>query len=401
MSVAVRNPDRAAVTRHLCAVGSVTDVSTWSGIPFHFWEESRRTGFATGACEVDLGKLRLARLVWNAGRRLRGLATGGFQYSGWFLDKLEAQIPADRWQDEIITFHQHFPRTRTVVAHGGGLNHYLDAPFAALATGRGLDLKLPDDVVKRALELERENYAGSKRVILMARWAAEVMRAECGVAEETLHVILPGANLNLPEDWDFPVPEGRAGKERPFTLGFVGKDWRRKGLPLLIEVMENLQRRGWKTRVLVIGEAPADLRSVPGVEFAGYLDKRTSNREFLERLSGCDVGCLFSEREALGISTLEFLRAGIPVAGFEHEGTADTIPPDAGFRLMRGSSAVEIADRFEEYLQDEARQADCRERSRRWSPLVTWRRCLEEFAELWSTGRVAAPVRPWMGLDAL
>lgn len=387
-----------AKTRNLCAVGSVTDVSCWSGIPFHFWEESRRTGFATGACEVDLGKLRVPRLLWNAGRRLRGGETGGFQYSGWFLDRLEAQIPEDRWQSEIITFHQHFPRTRTVAAHGGSLNHYLDAPFAALVTGRGLDLKLPPDVVKDALELERENYAGSDRVILMARWAAEVMRAECGVAEEKMHVILPGANLNLPDDWEYPVPQGRAGKERPFTLGFVGKDWRRKGLPLLIEVNDNLQRRGWSTRVLVIGDAPPDLRSAPGVEFAGYLDKRTSNREFLERLSTCDVGCLFSDREALGISTLEFLRAGIPVAGFDHEGTADTIPPDAGFRLPRGLSAGAIADRFDEYLRDEARQADYRERSRRWSALVTWRRCLEEFGELWSTGRVAEPVQPWKGL---
>ncbi|MBU6179925.1 MAG: glycosyltransferase family 4 protein [Verrucomicrobia bacterium] len=384
--------------KNLCAVGSVTDISCWSGIPFHFWEESRRTGFATGACEVDLRKLRLPRWLWNAGRRLRGRAVGGFQYSGCFLDRIESQIPEDRWTSEIITFHQHFPRASTVRSHGGTLNHYLDAPFAALATGRGLDLKLPADVVKEALVLERENYASSKRIILMARWAATVMREECGVPDEKIQVILPGANLNLPDDWEFPVPTGRAGRERPFTLGFVGKDWRRKGLPLLIAVNGDLQRRGWRTRVLVIGDAPADLRSAPGVEFAGFIDKRTSNREFLERLSTCDIGCLFSEREALGISTLEFLRAGIPVAGFDHEGTADTIPPDAGFRLQPGESAEAIADRFDGYLRDESRQAAFRERARRWSGLVTWRRCLEEFAELWSTGRVAHPVRPWEGL---
>jgi glycosyltransferase involved in cell wall biosynthesis len=388
-------------TRSLCAVGNVTDVRCWSGIPFHFWEESRRTGFATEACEVDLRKAALPRWLWNAGRRLLDRETGGFQYSDGFLDRIESQIPEERWKSEVITFHQHFPRARTVRSHGGTLHHYLDAPFAALASGRGLDLKLPADVVKRALALERENYASSERVILMARWAATVMREECGVPEDKIHVILPGANLNLPDDWDFPVPAGRAGKERPFTLGFVGKDWRRKGLPLLIEVNDALQRRGWRTRVLVIGDAPPDLRSAPGVEFAGYLDKRTANREFLERLSTCDVGCLFSDREALGISTLEFLRAGIPVAGFDHEGTADTIPPDAGFRLEPGQSAESIADRFDDYLRDESRQAAFRERARRWSGLVTWRRCLGEFEELWSTGRVARPVRPWTGSGPL
>jgi len=385
--------------RSLCAVGSVSDVGCWSGIPFHFWEESRKTGFATQACDVSLRRLSAQRWLWNAGQRLSGRKGGGFQYSRWFLDLIESRIPDNRWESEIITFNQHFPRAQTVHRHGGTLNHYLDAPFAALVTGRGLDLKLPPAVVKQAITQERENYAASKRVVMMARWAAKVVREECGVPESKVHVILPGANLNLPPEWDFPVPAGRAGKDRPFTLGFIGKDWKRKGLPLLISVNQELQRRGWRSRVLVMGDAPIEIRNSPGVEFAGFIDKRFQRPEFLELLSACDLGCLFSDREALGISTLEFLRVGIPVAGFDHEGTADTIPPDAGFRLAPGDSAQTIADRFDSYLQDESQQAEFREKARAWSGKVTWKRCLEEFVELWETGRVTHPVQPWRGLE--
>ncbi len=297
----------------------------------------------------------------------------------------------------MISFNQHFPRFDALSQRGGSLNHYIDAPFAALATGRGLPLKLPAPVVEEALALERCNYAASKRVITMARWSAKVLIEECGVAPEKVQVILPGANLDLPDGWQFPVRRGRAGRERDFTLGFVGKDWKRKGLPLLVSVRSELERRGWKCRVLVIGDAPSDLRRTRGVVYAGHVNKDRESRRFLELLSSCDLGCLFSEREALGISTLEFLRAGVPVAGFDLEGMADTIPPDAGLRFAAGSSVEAVADRLEEYLQSEEDQANYEARSRQWSGLVTWERCVREFQELWEAGRIAEPLQPWRG----
>jgi glycosyltransferase involved in cell wall biosynthesis len=297
----------------------------------------------------------------------------------------------------VISFNQHFPRFDTVRQRGGSLNHYIDAPFAALATGRGLALKLPDSVVEEALALERCNYASSVRVVTMARWSAKVVIEECGVAPEKVQVILPGANLDLPDGWEFPVREGRVGRERDFTLGFVGKDWKRKGLPFLVSVRSELERRGWKCRVLVIGDASPELRRTRGVVYVGHVDKDRENRRFLELLSSCDLGCLFSEREALGISTLEFLRAGVPVAGFDLEGMADTLPPDAGLRFAAGSSVETVADRFEEYLQNEGDKAIYEARARQWSGVVTWERCVREFQELWEAGRVAEPVQPWRG----
>lgn len=384
--------------RSIAAVGDVCSHSCWSGTPYHFLQAALRSGFVTDPFRIDLGKLYRPRHSWNLKQALLGRGVGGFQYSDRFLSLVEAQVPSDLWGSEVISFNQHFPRANTVARGGGSLSHYIDAPFAALVTGRGLDLKLPPTVVREALALERENYAASERVVTMARWAAKVAIGECGVPAGKVHVILPGANLDLPEGWQFPGRRGRAGKERDFTLGFVGKDWKRKGLPLIVSVRGELEKRGWKARILVIGDAPAKWRNSPGIEFAGFINKWTESRRFLELLSSCDVGCLFSGREALGISTLEFLRAGVPVAGFDHEGTADTIPPDAGFRFAVGSSAESLADRLEEYLQNEAEQAKYVHRAQQWSGVVTWERCVREFQELWKTGRVAAPVQPWRGL---
>jgi glycosyltransferase involved in cell wall biosynthesis len=385
--------------RSVAAVGDTADISCWSGIPFHFLQAARSSGFVSDPWRVDLREVFLQRLLWNAGQVLTGRG-GGFQYSGWFLDLLEARVPQELMGSEIISFNQHFPRAASVAAAGGLLNHYVDAPFAALASGRGLNLRLPTAIVSRAITLECENYKASQRVITMARWAEAVLVRECGVPSSKVHVILPGANLNLPVDWEFSVPLGRAGIERDFTLGFVGKDWQRKGLPLLVKVRDDLVRRGWRVRVLAIGEAPTELRQNVGVDFAGFIHKAHNVSKFLSFLTACDIGCLFSEREAFGISTLEFLRAGVPVAGYAHEGPADTLPPDAGFRFALGENVDTIADRFEVYLNDEVAQTEFRKNAQRWSKLVTWSRCIQEFQELWITGYVKNPVQPWRGLNS-
>ncbi|MFN7731661.1 MAG: glycosyltransferase family 4 protein [Pirellula sp.] len=348
---------------------------------------------------IQLENLRWSRLLWNGFSALTG-QFGGFQYSERCLNLLESQIPESFWKNHILTFNQHFPRAASVLERGGSLEHYIDAPFSALATGRGLKLDLPKRIVDRAMRLERENYAASKRVITMGRWAAEAVVQEFAIEESKVRVILPGANLMIPEGWVAPEFKGRAGIDRPFTLGFVGKDWQRKGLLLLSEIQGELTRRGWSCRVLAAGNAPRDVQLKDGLEFVGYIDKARNTEGFLGFLAKCDVGCLFSSREALGISTLEFLRAGIPVAGFAHEGPADTLPPDAGFRFALGTSFVEIADRLEAYLRNEGEQMAFLQNAREWSKRVTWERCIREFQELWNTGTIANPVQPWKGLEA-
>src|SRR5581483_7235418 len=99
------------------------------------------------------------------------------------------------------------------------------------------------------------------------------------------------------------------------------------------------------------------------------------------------------DREALGISTLEFLRAGVPVAGYALEGPADTLPPDAGFRFAPGTPPAAVADRLDAYLRDEAEQTAFAAAARRHSGRVTWERCVREFQGLWDTGRLDDPVR--------
>ena len=383
--------------RWVACVGDSSSPDAWSGIPYHFFRAGQRQGWLQHALPIDLSKVRGKRSRWGLRRLLTGRQPRGFQYSTTFLDYLESQIPKECLSAEIISFHQHFPRAETVRRHGGRISYYIDATFQALSSGRGLDLQLPSDVVKSACQLERENFALADRVVAMARWTSQSLIDECGVPVDKVFTVLPGANMELPDQWTAPPrPSGRPGKDRPLVLGFVGKDWQRKGLPLLCNVRDILAQSGLPAIVRVLGNAPPEIVGRPGVEFVGFLDKRAEPERFMDVVASCDLGCLFSCREALGISTLEFLRVGVPVAGFVVEGPADTLPLDAGLRFDLGCDSLAIAQMILRVYSDDHAVQHLNSAAIRWSQLVTWGRCIQELAAIWQNNPVDDPVCPWM-----
>jgi glycosyltransferase involved in cell wall biosynthesis len=382
----------------IAVTGDAGDINCWSGIPGHFGQAARARGEPAVPWRLKIESFNAARRWWNLGQMLRGRGMGGYQYSRAFLDRAEASIPADQWHGRVITFNQHFPRGQNVVARGGRLVHYIDATFASFCAPGGLAANLPPRVRTGAQALEQENYGTSERIVTMARWAADSVVRDCGVPPAKVTTLLPGANLDLPTGYTFPLAAGQAGRDRPLVLGFVGKDWKRKGLPFLLKVRAELERMNLPAVIRCAGHCPPELQRTRGLEYAGFIDKATEPGRFLEFLAGCDIGCLFSDHEPLGISTLEFLRAGVPVAGFTTEGMADTLPPDAGFRFEPGATAEDVASTLRTSFGDRSAVDKIRAAARAWSPRVTWERCVKEWQELLATGQVKRPVQPWRGL---
>jgi glycosyltransferase involved in cell wall biosynthesis len=386
-----------ASNRTIVILGNATDPRVHGGIPHAFLNAAKRRDFAEHGVDLDLRGMEWPRRIWNLKRLCRGLKCGGFQYSAPFLDEVEKGLSQRVLSGEILSFSQHFPRAETVRRAGGRISYYLDATLTQLTSGRGLDVRIGDDVRGEALAIERRNYELADRLVFWSSWAATAAVDECGADKRKVSVIMPGANLTVPPARDLRPVHGRPGKDRDFVLGFVGKDWRRKGLPLICDVRNILARRGWRVIVRCAGMAPRALQERTGVEFVGYINKADDPTAFPNFLASCDLGCLFSDREALGLSTLEFLRAGVPVAGFAIEGPAETIPPDAGLRFNPIDSADQIANRIESYLASPSEQLAFRELAQKWGQFMTWDRCLQDFEELWQTGKIAHPVRPALG----
>jgi glycosyltransferase involved in cell wall biosynthesis len=243
-------------------------------------------------------------------------------------------------------------------------------------------LCVPPRMQAAAIDQERHNYALATAIVCMGSWVKQSLIDYYGVSPDKIYQILPGANMKLPHGW---IPRGHvpgAGIVRPLVLGFIGKDWKRKGLQDLIEIKNFLREKGYKVLIKAVGNCPDALAREDGLEYTGFIDKQHDTDRFIDVISSCDIGCLLSKSEALGISTLEFLRVGVPVAGYYHQGLQDTLLEGAALRFSTGDSPRHIASIIENYIKDEALQRTMRAKAWEYSPAVTWERCVEKWSEL-------------------
>jgi glycosyltransferase involved in cell wall biosynthesis len=60
----------------------------------------------------------------------------------------------------------------------------------------------------------------------------------------------------------------------PLNLLWVGSGWVRKGGEMALSILDILRAGGRDARLTLVGDVPADIAPRPGLEVAGYLDKR-------------------------------------------------------------------------------------------------------------------------------
>ena len=112
----------------------------------------------------------------------------------------------------------------------------------------------------------------------------------------------------------------------------------------------------------------------------GFVNKKNESDKFIEELQQCHFGTLFSDKESLGISSLEFLRCGVPIIGFNHQGIADTLHPKASISLEFNESVTSAANKiYQSFCNDYDR---LRKGAEHISPFLTWQRAVNEIFSL-------------------
>jgi glycosyltransferase involved in cell wall biosynthesis len=142
------------------------------------------------------------------------------------------------------------------------------------------------------------------------------------------------------------------GDDEP-VIGFIGRLVMEKGLDVFSEVIEKLERRGVKHRVLVVGEGPA----------RGWFEGRLSKGIFAGFQNGADLGravasmdMLFnpSVTETFGNVTLEAMACGLPVVAAKATGSQSLVKDGVTGRLIRPGATAEFADVLQYYCEDRA-----------------------------------------------
>jgi len=217
-----------------------------------------------------------------------------------------------------------------------------------LAGLRRAPWKFFDYSAVRNFLLERAKFASSSLVAL-ATCSAQV--------ERTLLEAYPrlGSKIRavIPPACSYLTARASKSPEN-FTLGFIGADWQRKGLPKAMEIFRKLRARDARWTMVVAGVETARLPSsvmsaLPeGVTFAGRV-------EAADFFAGVDVLVHPARDEPFGMVITESLSCGVPAVVSDRCGCVPHVRADGLMVLGREKAADEWASACAALLGKQAR----------------------------------------------
>lgn len=383
------NVSRRQVERVVAAIGSVNDPLPWSGIPFHLLQAGKEAGLLDRGLDLEswVPALRTSRWWWNTSSVLSGGGSGGFQYSESFLDRLWAQA-RPRAGTALVNCFQLLPEH---VVNDPQIDSwfFIDQTLTQLFDYYEERSVIGHRIATEAISREASGYAAARGVIVTSRWAKEDVVNNYGIDPAKVHVVIPGPSLDL-ERLDRLTPPGPrppVTEADPLRLVLVGKEWRRKGLDRLLRAIGIARSRGAPVTLRVIGcsptSLPGDLRPVAGVEWAGFVSKKTDEDRFITLVRDCDVGCLLSRSEAGGIALREYHSLGLAVIGPDTGGSPEHMVEGASIAVAPDAPDEVIADKLvvlacEPGVLGSMKAVSWAERRR-----AGWRAAMDEWAEFW------------------
>ena len=245
--------------------------------------------------------------------------------------------PANRRRFDIVHSHENTIEQDVTTEHGP-------------CTAYGLRLKpwkRLDFSARKNLAIEKQKFHGPnlKALVSCAQRVQDIaLREYPHLAQKITRVITPA--------YTYLQPVAKDPARKPRVLGFMGRDWKRKGLPKALEVFRSLRRADPSWTMLVAGcppeslpgnlvsqalalgmdERPARPSSEPAVQFLG----RTDPQEFFGRI---DVLVHPATDEPFGMVMSEALTCGVPVVFSDQCGAADHLRSD-GLRVLRVDAPV-------------------------------------------------------------
>jgi UDP-glucose:(heptosyl)LPS alpha-1,3-glucosyltransferase len=214
---------------------------------------------------------------------------------------------------DIIHSHENTIEQDVSTEHGPCTAHGL----------RSAPWKYLDPSARRNLALERQKFHSPhlRAIAFCARRVQHIaLSAYPHLAGRITQVITPAYSYLA------PVTRPPAGNRR--VLGFIGRDWKRKGLPRALEVFRALRRQHPSWEMIVAGcprEALSEaiLRDWPdGATLLGW----TAPEDFFRRI---DVLVHPAKDEPFGMVITEALTCGVPVVASDHCGCIDHLQSSA------------------------------------------------------------------------
>ena len=151
----------------------------------------------------------------------------------------------------------------------------------------------------------------------------------------------------------FMETEGNFSKRKvPFdggTLGFIGKEWKRKGLPKVVEVWRELKKTRPKLKLRIAGVTLDMVTHLVGlgdkdIEVLGLIKDKESF------YTSIDLLVHPAKHEAFGMVITEALSMGVPVLCSSECGASECVNSANGFSLPSTEKLISWADKASEIM---------------------------------------------------
>lgn len=162
-------------------------------------------------------------------------------------------------------------------------------------------------------QIEARIIDKARAVICSSDWASSSAKKDYGKPEQSVFTILLGANVKGISH--LVAPDFEKKFNGPCKLLFVGKDWKRKGGDLVLEVYQQLISSGFKTELTILGCTPDIPLNDQNIRVISYIDKDIDEDIKMINELYSDSSFLFvpTKAEAYGLVYAEAAAFGTPV----------------------------------------------------------------------------------------
>jgi phosphatidylinositol alpha 1,6-mannosyltransferase len=202
-----------------------------------------------------------------------------------------------------------------------------------------------------ARDIMRRFYHRCEVVMAPAESTAVILRAQRMNRDIALWARGVDREQFNPERRDMEWRRSTGIADDEMVIAFLGRVVMEKGLDVFADAIHAFDSRGFKYRVLVIGEGPARPwfeEQLPNAIFTGQL----TGNDLSRALASSDLLLNPSITEAFGNVTLETMACALPVIAAEATGTTNLVRNNVTGMLVDGTEPDEFADALEAYASD-------------------------------------------------
>ncbi|MDD5458522.1 MAG: glycosyltransferase family 4 protein [Phycisphaerae bacterium] len=227
----------------------------------------------------------------------------------------------------------------------------------------------------KAINMQKKIFENCDAIMTPSDWTRDSVIDDYGIEPSKVHVVGNGTSVQL--------PNVTALRKEPDIL-FIGRNWVRKGGPILLEAFNMILEDMPNATLTIIGCNPK-IRKHPNIRVMGLLDKtKDHQRQILEScFLRTSVLCVPSLFEPFGICFVEAQAYGLPVVTFDGEGRSNALLDQISGLLLRQRSPAALSAVLLDLLFNPQKAADMGKTGQRYvTNNLTWEKVADKSLDI-------------------